>query len=49
MYTLESAPKSYLEETRLLAICMYVEDSCYASIERALKVNPQSVANWVGQ
>ena len=28
---------------------MYVEGSSYGSIARILKVNPQSVANWVKQ
>jgi len=28
---------------------MYVEGSSYGSIGRVLKVNPQSVANWVKQ
>jgi hypothetical protein len=28
---------------------MYVEGSSYGSIGRVLKVNPQSVANWVSQ
>jgi len=32
---------------RLLAIRMYVEGSSYGSIARVLKINPQSVANWV--
>jgi transposase-like protein len=31
----------------MLAIRMYVEGSSYGSIARVLKVNPQSVANWV--
>jgi transposase-like protein len=39
--------KGYPTETRLLAIRMYVEGSSYGSIGRVLKVNPQSVANWV--
>ena len=33
----------------MLAIRMYVEGSSYGSIARILKVNPQSVANWVSQ
>ena len=33
----------------MLAIRMYVEGSSYGSIGRVLKVNPQSVANWVNQ
>ena len=39
--------KGYPAETRGLAIRMYVEGSSYGSIGRVLKVNPQSVANWV--
>ena len=39
----------YPAKTRLLAIRMYVEGSSYSSIGRVLKVNPQSVANWVTQ
>ncbi len=30
-----------------MAIRMYVEGNSYGSIGRILKVNPQSVANWV--
>lgn len=37
----------YPAETRLLAIHLYVEGSSYGSIGRVLKVNLQSVANWV--
>jgi transposase-like protein len=37
----------YSKEIRLLAIRIYMEDSSYGSIGRVLKVNPQSVANWV--
>jgi len=49
VYTPEPTPKGYPEETRLLAIRMYVEGGSYGSIGRILKVNPQSVANWVSQ
>jgi len=49
VYTPKPAQKGYPEETRLLAIRMYVEGSSYGSIGRVLKVNPQSVANWVSQ
>src|SRR5215213_5363730 len=38
---------SYPPETRLVAICMYVEGNSYNAIGRILKVNPQSVVNWV--
>ena len=33
----------------MLVIRMYVEGSSYGSIARVLRVNPQSVANWVSQ
>lgn len=46
-YTPERKENGYPAETRLLAIRMYVEGSSYGSIGRVLKVNPQSVANWV--
>jgi transposase-like protein len=49
VYTPKPSQHGYPEETRLLAIRMYVEGSSYGSIGRVLKVNPQSVANWVGQ
>ena len=49
MYTPKPKHKGYPEETRLLAIRMYVEGNSYGSIGRILKVNPQSVANWVSQ
>ena len=47
VYTPEPNETGYPAETRLLAIRMYVEGSSYGSIGRVLKVNPQSVANWV--
>ncbi len=47
VYTPEPKANGYPAETRLLAIRMYVEGSSYGSIARILKVNPQSVANWV--
>ncbi len=47
VYTPEPSTNGYPAETRLLAIRMYVEGSSYGSIGRVLKVNPQSVANWV--
>jgi Transposase and inactivated derivatives len=47
IYTPKPTQHGYTEETRLLAIRMYVEGSSYGSIGRVLKVNPQSVANWV--
>ena len=47
VYTPKPNPNGYPEETRMLAIRMYVEGSSYGSIARILKVNPQSVANWV--
>jgi transposase len=47
VYTPEAHENGYPAETRWLAIRMYVEGSSYGSIGRVLKVNPQSVANWV--
>ena|SRR6266508_191062 len=47
VYTLKPSQHGYAEEMRWLAIRMYVEGSSYRSIGRVLKVNPQSVANWV--
>ncbi len=49
VYTPEPKENGYSAETRLLAIRMYVEGSSYRSIARVLKINPQSVANWVDQ
>ena len=49
VYTPEPKRNGYPAETRLLAIRMYVEGSSYRSIARILKVNPQSVVNWVTQ
>lgn len=49
VYTPEPREIGYPSETRLLAIRMYVEGSSYRSIARILKVNPQSVANWVSR
>jgi transposase len=47
VYTPEPHENGHPAETRLLAIRMYVEGSSYGSIGRVLKINPQSVANWV--
>ncbi len=47
VYTPEPAPNGYPKETRLLAVRMYVEGTSYNAIARILKVNPQSVVNWV--
>lgn len=47
VYTPEPSGNGYPAETRLLAIRMYVEGNSYGAIGRILKVNPQSVANWV--
>ena len=49
VYTPEPKENGYPAEMRLLAIRMYVEGSSYGSIARVLKVNPQSVANWVNR
>ena len=47
IYTPEPSLNGYPAETRLLAIRMYVEGNSYNAIGRILKVNPQSVVNWV--
>ena len=47
VYTPEPKPNGYPKATRLLAIRMYVEGNSYGAIGRILKVNPQSVTNWV--
>jgi len=49
VYTPEPNPNGYPAEVRLLAIRMYVAGNSYGAIGRILKVNPQSVANWVKQ
>lgn len=46
-YTPEPNVNGYPTETRQLAIRMYVEGNSYGAIARILKINPQSVANWV--
>lgn len=47
VYTPDPKPNGYSKETKLLAVRMYVEGNSYGAIARILKVNPQSVANWV--
>lgn len=47
VYTPVPNPNGYSKETKLLAVRMYVEGNSYGAIARVLKVNPQSVANWV--
>ena len=47
-YTPEPNPLGYAEETRILAIRMYLEGNSQRAIGRILQVSPQSVANWVG-
>jgi transposase-like protein len=49
VYTPEPRRNGYPDELRLLAIRMYVEGNSYNAIGRILKVNPQSVVNWVKQ
>jgi len=46
-YTPASKEKGYSQETRMLALRMYVEGSSQRSIARILKVSPQSVSNWI--
>ncbi len=47
IYTPQPKLSGYPIETRQMAIRMYVEGNSYGAIGRILKVNPQSVANWV--
>ena len=47
VHTPSLKPNGYSKETKLLAVRMYVEGNSYGAIARILKVNPQSVANWV--
>ena len=46
-YTPEAKEKGYSQETRMLAMRMYVEGSSQRSIARILKISPQSVSNWI--
>jgi len=46
-YTPEPTPNGYPPEVRLKAIQLYLEGNSFRGIERLLKVNHQSVANWV--
>jgi transposase-like protein len=46
-YTPASKEKGYSQDTRLLALRMYVEGNSQRSIARILKVSPQSVSNWI--
>lgn len=47
VHTPDPKRNGYPDEIRLLAIRMYVEGNSYNAIGRILKVNPQSVVNWV--
>jgi hypothetical protein len=47
VHTPEPKPNGYPPEIRLLAIRMYVEGNSYNAIAWILKINPQSVVNWV--
>ena len=47
VYTPEPMSQGYSSEKRMLAIRMYVEGNSYNAIGRILKVNPQSIVNWV--
>lgn len=46
-YTPEPKPNGYAEATRLEAVKLYVDGMNLRRIARTLKVNHQSVANWV--
>ena len=47
-YTPKPNPLGYSDETRMLAIRMYLEGNSQRAIGRILQVSPQSVASWVG-
>jgi len=47
VYTPKPKQNGYEADVRMLAIRMYVEGNSYRAIARILKVNPQSVVNWV--
>ena len=46
-YTPKPNENGYPAEVRLKAIKLYLEGNSFRSIERLLKVNHQSLANWV--
>jgi transposase-like protein len=46
-YTPEAKVKGYSQETRMLALRMYVEGNSQRSIARILRISPQSVSNWI--
>ena len=46
-YTPKPNQNGYPAEVRLKAIQLYLEGNSFRSIQRLLKVNHQSVANWV--
>ena len=46
-YTPEPKRNGYSPEMRLKAIKLYLEGNSFRSIQRLLKINHQSVANWV--
>ena len=47
MYTPEPNPIGYTPEIRLQAIRLYLEGNSLRAIGRILKVNHQTVANWI--
>jgi transposase-like protein len=46
-YTPQPKEKGHTQETRMLALRMYVEGSSQRTIARILKISPQSVSNWI--
>jgi transposase-like protein len=46
-YTIEAKPRGYTEEVREKAVRMDVEGNNFRRIGRHLRVNHQSVVNWV--
>ena len=47
VYTPEPKLNGYPQETRMLALRMFVEGNSQRAIARILKISPQSVANWI--
>ena len=46
-YTPEPNPLGYADETRMLALRMYLEGNSQRAIGRILQISPQSVSNWI--
>lgn len=46
-YTPQAKERGYTQETRKLALRMYVEGNSQRAIARILSISPQSVSNWI--